>query len=65
MRPYTTNEKLKISAGAVASLVIGGMGCRAGPRISIRAIKQRPPTEAALLFPDVELVSPFVVRSFF
>jgi hypothetical protein len=38
MRDYTTKEKAKITAGAVASLGHCGMACRAGPGISFRAI---------------------------
>jgi hypothetical protein len=40
MRPYTTKEKAGITAGAVASLVIVGVACRAGYRVSIGTMKE-------------------------
>jgi uncharacterized membrane protein YagU involved in acid resistance len=46
MRGYTTKEKAKITAGAVAALVITGWLVVLAPRISFCTIK-RPPTEAA------------------
>jgi tetrahydromethanopterin S-methyltransferase subunit D len=38
MRAYTKKEMLKLTAGAVASLVICGMGCRVGSRIFVGEI---------------------------
>jgi hypothetical protein len=47
MRPYTTREKAKITAGAITALIIVGWGgILAGD--TFRQMK-RPPTEAALL----------------
>jgi hypothetical protein len=40
MRGYTTKEKAKITAGAVAALVYRGMASRAGHRISFSEIRK-------------------------
>ncbi len=49
MRPYTTKEKLKITAGAISALVIVGWLAVFALGVSFHTVRKRPPTEAALL----------------